>query len=97
MWQRYTRFMLGFNVELKKTVPYYSLDTTVRTFMLSTLQPHLVLRSHRAAVNALALSEGLIASASGDRSVRIWDAETGDLLHVYDGHHGRGYVRSLMP
>jgi WD40 repeat protein len=68
----------------------YSSDTTVRTFLLPSLQPHLVLRSHRAAVNALALSEGLIASASGDRSLRIWDAETGDLVHVYDGHHGRG-------
>ncbi|KAF8323185.1 WD40 repeat-like protein [Clavulina sp. PMI_390] len=67
-----------------------SKDKTVRTFLLPSLRPHLVLESHRAAVNALALSEGLIASASGDRSLRIWDADTGDLLHVYDGHHARG-------
>lgn len=71
-----------------------SKDTTVRTFTLPSLRPHLVLRAHRAAVNALALSHNLIASASGDRSLRIWDANTGDLLHVYEGHHGRGYVSS---
>lgn len=90
MQQRYTSPRVGFIPELKNALPHHSLDTTVRTFLLPSLQCHLVLRSHRAAVNALALSEGLIASASGDRSLRIWDAETGDLLHVYDGHHGRG-------
>jgi WD40 repeat protein len=45
---------------------------------------------HRAAVNAVALAGTHILSASGDRSVRLWDAQTGALLHALENHHTRG-------
>jgi WD40 repeat protein len=47
---------------------------------------------HRAAVNALSLSPTHIVSASGDRSLRLWDANTGVLLRTFENHHSRGYV-----
>lgn len=65
-------------------------DATVRTYLFPDLKPHLVLRSHRAAVNAVSIFGNQIASASGDRSVSIWDATTGALLHTLEAHHARG-------
>ena len=67
-------------------------DETVRTYLFPDVTPHLVLEGHRAAVNAVALAGALLASASGDRSIRIWSAETGDLLRVFENHHSRGYA-----
>ncbi|KAJ7792444.1 WD40 repeat-like protein [Mycena olivaceomarginata] len=49
-----------------------------------------VLGAHRAAVNAVSLSDTLIVSGSGDRSVRLWDATTGKLLRTFENHHTRG-------
>jgi len=70
----------------------YLKDQTVRTYLLPNVEPHLVLEGHRAAVNTVALVGDLLASASGDRSIRIWNAENGDLLRVFENHHKRGYV-----
>ncbi|KAL0067057.1 hypothetical protein AAF712_005841 [Marasmius tenuissimus] len=67
-----------------------SKDRTVRTYTFPTLEPQLVLRSHRAAVNAVSISSTLIVSGSGDRSVRLWDAKTGTLLRTFENHHSRG-------
>ena len=69
-----------------------STDETVRTYIFPDVVPHLILEGHRAAVNAVALAGDLLASASGDRSIRIWNAETGGLLRVFENHHSRGYV-----
>lgn len=46
--------------------------------------------AHRAAVNAVSITPSLIASASGDRSIRLWDAKTGKLLRTFENHHTRG-------
>jgi len=67
-----------------------SKDYTVRTYLFPGLEPHLVLDSHRAAVNAVALSPTQIVSASGDRSISLWDANTGARIHCFEGHHTRG-------
>ncbi|KAF8517527.1 WD40 repeat-like protein [Hysterangium stoloniferum] len=67
-----------------------SKDRTVRTYLFPTLTQHLTLASHRAAVNAVSISGIQIVSASGDRSIRIWNAETGALLHCFEQHHSRG-------
>ncbi|KAF7800293.1 hypothetical protein EIP86_011541 [Pleurotus ostreatoroseus] len=63
---------------------------TIRTYRLPDFTPEHVLTRHRAAVNAVSVSGQYIASASGDRSMGIWDAETGQLLQMFDNHHGRG-------
>jgi len=67
-----------------------SKDRTVRTYSFPDLEFQFVLGAHRAAVNAVSISESFIVSASGDRSVRLWDAETGKLLRTFDNHHTRG-------
>lgn len=61
-------------------------------YSLPTFELKHVLRQHRAAVNAIAISPIHIVSASGDRSVRLWDAETGALLRTFENHHWRGCV-----
>ena len=75
-------------------MPY--IDRTVRTYAIPSLKPRLILAGHRAAVNAISLSSTQIVSASGDRSVRLWDANTGQLLHTFEGHHARGLVSRYL-
>ncbi|KAI0340023.1 WD40 repeat-like protein [Trametopsis cervina] len=67
-----------------------SKDRTIRTYTLPDFTAHLVLDDHRAAVNAVAVSDDLIVSGSGDRSMKLWDATTGELLQSHENHHGRG-------
>jgi len=67
-----------------------SKDRTVRTYSFPDLTPQFVLGAHRAAVNAVSLSPTLIVSGSGDRSIRLWDAQTGKLLRTFENHHSRG-------
>lgn len=57
---------------------------------MPSMTPEHTLFGHRAAVNAVALQGDHIISASGDRSVRIWSASTGALLHALENHHTRG-------
>lgn len=66
------------------------IDRTVRTYSFPQLEPQFVLGAHRAAVNAVSLSHTFIVSGSGDRSIRLWDAETGKLLKKFENHHSRG-------
>lgn len=67
-----------------------SKDRTVRTYLFPDLDPQHIMTGHRAAVNALSLSPTHIVSASGDRSLRLWDANTGALLRTFENHHSRG-------
>lgn len=48
------------------------------------------LEGHRAWVQSVALSHdsALVASSSGDTTVRIWSSDTGECVLVYEGHHG---------
>jgi WD40 repeat protein len=55
-------------------------DRLVKTFDAVTLEQRLVLSGHRGAVNAVCVRDGVIVSASGDRTIRLWAAETGELL-----------------
>jgi WD40 repeat protein len=38
------------------------------------------------------MSDKIIVSGSGDRSMKVWDAETGELLQSYENYHERGYA-----
>jgi len=75
----------------------YSQDRTVRTYLFPDLDTQHIMTGHRAAVNALSISPTHIVSASGDRSLRLWDANTGSLLRTFENHHSRGYVTSPLP
>ena len=86
-----------FNSHFLRLISFFSLDRTVRTYSFPDLEFQFVLGAHRAAVNAVSISESFIVSASGDRSVRLWDADTGKLLRTFENHHTRGYVSFCTP
>ncbi|KAF1938794.1 WD40 repeat-like protein [Clathrospora elynae] len=46
----------------------------------------MTLEGHGAAVNAIQILDGQIVSASGDRSVKVWDVRTGACLRTFSGH-----------
>ncbi|ELU41466.1 F-box/WD repeat-containing protein 11 [Rhizoctonia solani AG-1 IA] len=72
-----------------KTIVACGKDRHLRIYSLPDLKLVHILVSHRAAVNALSLSpDGLfVISASGDRSVRIWDTVTGKIVASLEGWH----------
>lgn len=43
------------------------------------------------------MSDRVIVSGSGDRSMKIWNAETGELMRTFENHHGRGYALLTRP
>ncbi|CCA75075.1 related to F-box and wd40 domain protein, putative-Talaromyces stipitatus [Serendipita indica DSM 11827] len=55
----------------------------------------LVLRGHNSVVNCVAYSSkaALLASGSRDKTVKVWDAQTGALLYTLEGHQQE--VKSL--
>ncbi|GAB7350437.1 hypothetical protein MBLNU459_g1044t1 [Dothideomycetes sp. NU459] len=56
---------------------------------MNPLQEYTLLASlegHGAAVNAIQIHEGQIVSASGDRTIKAWDINTGNCNRTYTGH-----------
>lgn len=47
------------------------------------------LKGHKSNIHAVAFSSiALLASASWDSTLRVWDSQSGGLLHVLEGHTG---------
>lgn len=46
----------------------------------------ITLEGHGAAVNAIQVYEGQVVSASGDRTIKAWDINTGHCIRTYTGH-----------
>lgn len=46
----------------------------------------MTLHGHTAAVNAIQILDGQVVSASGDRTVKVWDVKTGHCLKTITGH-----------
>ncbi|TKA65252.1 hypothetical protein B0A55_11382, partial [Friedmanniomyces simplex] len=42
--------------------------------------------AHQAAVNAVQIQDNTIISASGDRTIKAWNVDTGKLVRTYTGH-----------
>lgn len=70
-----------------------SKDRTIRVFDIRTLECTLVIdegadgAGHRGAINAVGLTDAYVVSASGDKSIRVWDIHTGRLITSYEAHH----------
>ena len=73
-----------------RTIRLYRFNKNHDDLSDSILDEGTVLGTHRAAVNAVALSGNLVVSASGDKSLRVWNSETGELLRTFEAHHARG-------
>ena len=79
-----------------KTITILFLFLTI--FSLNTLAqdiPYTVLEGHTGWVNSVAFSPDgkILASGSGDETIRLWDATTGEHIETLSGH--RGPVRSV--
>jgi WD40 repeat protein len=59
----------------------------------SSEAPTFIYRGHTGSVYAVASYKTLVISGGQDRTVQIWQAETGKLLYTYTGHQGA--IRSL--
>jgi WD40 repeat protein len=68
------------------------------SFALAATEPK-ILRGHAKSVSAIAVSSDgrLIASASLDRTVRLWDAATGKLIRVLNRHKDEVYAVDFSP
>jgi len=59
--------------------------------------PVRVLSGHRAAVNSVHFIDDIVATASGDRSVRLWNLNTGAVIRTLHSHNrGISCVQLLM-
>src|SRR5512139_1392236 len=77
-----------------------SFDPATRAQPSSSARPELVLQlGHLAQVNSIAFTTDgrTIVTASDDRSIRLWDAQTGELLRVLTGHSGPVNRLALAP
>ena len=82
------------SLDALETGPYVpELEYTLR---YSSLYDNAILKGHSYVVFSVAYSPDarLIASASGDNTVRIWDAKTGACLYVLTGH--TSFVESVV-
>ena len=63
------------------------------------IEPSRVLSGHQGWINRIAWSSdgGLLASCSNDKSVRIWDAETGHELHAISSYADKVVCVAWMP
>lgn len=64
-------------------------QTEAQHLYFKPLQPYtliMTLEGHGAAVNAIQILDGQIVSASGDRSVKVWDVRTGACSRTFSGH-----------
>ncbi|XP_064473433.1 peroxisomal targeting signal 2 receptor-like [Ornithodoros turicata] len=63
--------------------------------------PRLVLKGHTKEVSNIEWNqtrqEQLLATASWDQLIKVWDPQTGSLLHTYEGHTNKVYCATWSP
>lgn len=60
----------------------------LQIFEAETLKPTMILRGHKRGVWDISFSkfEKLLASASGDKTVKVWNLVDGSCIHTFEGH-----------
>ena len=74
-------------------------DSTIRTWVMNSDQPSLVLRGHTKAIKCLLVvgeGESQLVSASLDSTMRIWELEAGDCLRQLKGHSDGVWCMCLL-
>lgn len=72
-----------------KNIPSAVMEAEIGIRQIKTLAPYsllMTLDGHGAAVNAIQIGENEIVSASGDRSIKIWDIHSGACQKTLIGH-----------
>ncbi|KAF2089508.1 WD40 repeat-like protein [Saccharata proteae CBS 121410] len=72
-------------IDIQRELESQSLNTS-NLKPLKEFSVLMTLEGHSAAVNAIQLYDDQIVSASGDRSVKVWDIHTGQCLKTFTGH-----------
>jgi F-box and WD-40 domain protein CDC4 len=96
--------LLACNLILKKLVRFFFKTSS---FIVSCSDDHMILifditngtllrklAGHEGGIWALQYWNNILVTGSTDRSVRIWDMETGECSHIFDGHTST--VRCLL-
>ena len=58
----------------------------VKDVPMVSREPLRAMSGHRVAINAVQIAAPLAITVSGDRSIRIWDLETGQCMRTMEGH-----------
>ena len=82
-----------------QTIKLWNVDIKAPQTLKPDLQPFQVLRGHSDRILSIAFSpdQKILASGSADRSIKLWDAQTGKLLKTLQGHRSWVWGITISP
>jgi WD40 repeat protein len=82
-----------------QTIKLWNVDINSPQALEPDLQPFQILRGHSDRILSIAFSpdQKILASGSADRSIKLWDAQTGKLLKSFQGHRSWVWGITISP
>jgi WD40 repeat protein len=82
-----------------QTIKLWNVDINSPQALEPDLQPFQILRGHSDRILSIAFSpdQKILASGSADRSIKLWDAQTGKLLKSLQGHRSWVWGITISP
>ena len=82
-----------------QTIKLWNVDINSPQALEPDLQPFQILRGHTDRILSIAFSpdQKILASGSADRSIKLWDAQTGKLLKSLQGHRSWVWGIAISP